>query len=204
MMKSLMTLTALSLLLIGCGGPMALTPKSNIFMDPGGFKVVATKADAIISQRQVLPNFKSCLQLPEDKITNDTRLAVSNAMSSFSLTGSAETISAPMLMAFVKVAGELCDDVVSNELNTNQRRFFQGFNIGGTTNTQPFNIQSTIQKFANGCWGRAATTDEINVIIDSLTSVGYYNSATLATSTSKNTAIYLCTTMLASSQAIKR
>lgn len=204
MIKLVIALIAFSLVFVGCGGPMALTPKSNIFMDPGGFKVVATKADAIISQRQVLPNFKSCLQLPEDKITNDTKLALSNAMSSFSLTGSAQTITAPMLMAFVKIAGELCDDVVGHELNSNQRRFFLGFNIGGTANTQPFNMMTTIQKFATSCWGRSATTDEANIIINSLTSAGYYNASTLAASTSKNTAIYLCTAMLSSSQAIKR
>lgn len=189
---------------IGCGQPKALQNSLNQLgsvTDPDTgdtLKVVPTKVESVISQRHFLPSFQKCLGLTDAQISARTKAAMNESISSLSLDGNVSTLSAPMMMSVVKIAGELCQDIVNLEINNNQRKYFPGFNLGGSTNSQSFNLSTTLQKFASSCWGRAATSDEIAVIVKNMTAVN------LNVSKDKNAALFACTSALASSQTIRR
>jgi hypothetical protein len=197
-MKKIIFLISFSIALTNCGQPSALLPSvsSSSSVDcsnDGCFSAAAKRVQGVITQRQVLPNYMKCLNLPIANVSEATKTTMNESVASLSLEGDVKDISAPLLMAITKVAGEICNDLIKYEKpNLTNRKFFPGYKLG-TSNSQTYSFSNTLKTFASACWGRAATDDEVAGVIAS------YKTATQDTSE----AIYACTVMLSSSQAIK-
>ena len=163
------------------------------------YTVTTKKVEGVVTQRQLLPTYVKCTGLPPANVSATTTAAMSAAIPSLSTDGNISDISAPLLMAVTNVASEFCRDLIAYERpKTTGRVFFGGYSLkAGTTTavagTQTYDLNASLKAFANACWGRAATDDEVKIVFDSLT-----------TKTKDDAeALYACTAMLSSAQAIR-
>lgn len=183
-----------TILFTNCGQPQALK-KSGL---NGIFSVKPQKVLGISSHRQVLPSYMSCLGLQDQQIASQTRSASRELASTLSVDGSATSINAPMMMAIAKIAGEVCRDLIAAEKAKTQRKFFPGFDFEAPANSQTYDLESTIQTFANACWSRGATEEESMEINKALKDVGLFDKK------NGHAALFICTTMIASGEAVRR
>ncbi|NQZ19381.1 MAG: hypothetical protein HRT44_09020 [Bdellovibrionales bacterium] len=161
-------------------------------------EVNSSKVVSVISQNQILPNFKNCLGLERDQISNATRQAHRESIESLAPEGNVNEVSAPMLMAVTKITSELCNDLITAEAASDQSRFFPNFNLNDNESTGSGSIETATRNLASACWAREATTEEINLITTSIEGI-----STLNGNSNKDTALYICTAVLSSSQAIR-
>lgn len=201
MMKSLYYLSQLIFILSlsACGGFSA--HKSGSATEGStleAHQVPSTKVVAVVSQNQILPNFQSCLGLSREQISEPTRLAHKESIESLSPEGEVDKVSAPMLMAVTKITSEICSDLikVENDQSSN-RKYFQNFNLANSDEGSG-SVDSSINNLAASCWGRIPTPEELNIINSSILQVD-----TLANKTNKDAALFICTAVLSSSQAIR-
>lgn len=160
-------------------------------------EVPSIKVVAVVSQNQILPNFQNCLKIPREKIRPATRAANKEVAESFAQEGEVEKISAPMLMAVTRVVSEICLDLITHENTSTARTYFEGFDLNGTTQGTG-DMDGTLRKLASSCWGREITETEKNIVKERMSS----NTA-LNNKTNRDTALFSCTSLLSSSQAIK-
>lgn len=160
------------------------------------FDVTMKKADRVISQRQVVPNFKKCLGLSNAQVSATTVAAYNGATSSLSLEGNPQDLNSAMLLAVTKVASEMCNDLINVEKTVATRNYFSGFTLSGSGDgSQPFDQNKTLNKFSNACWGRDVTAEERQLFETKFT-------AGTITKDAKG-ALLLCTTMLSSAEALR-
>lgn len=185
---------------VGCGqnGAKSSFNSSSIectddnCLDGQTFPVKVQKVEGIVSQRQLLPNFQKCLDLPSVSATS--RAAFNDSLSNLSQEGKVADLSAPLMMAVTKVTSELCTDRINLEKTQSTRKFFSGYNLGGTvTNSEPFIFEKTINTLAVSCLGRALTDAETKIIKDEITETRKDSAA----------ALFVCTAILSSVQAIR-
>lgn len=196
-MKSLriLTILVLSAGLFGCSKMSNNSGGSNAVLSQ---TAAARKVVAVVSRNQLLPNYLTCTGLPAENVSNATRTEADAALSKLAEEGDVEYISAPMLMAFVKVGAEVCNDLITYENNEEQRRFFMGFNLGNNNiNSGQPDMGTTINALAGACWGRAPTATEVNMIMNNVSQTA------LGDATNRNAALYVCTAILGSSSAVK-
>jgi hypothetical protein len=159
------------------------------------FAVHVQKTEGVISQRQLLPNYEKCLNIPSSSISATTKAMFAQSQASLSQDGIVGDINAPMLMAIAKVASEICLDLVNIEKNSGSRKYFPGFTLSGNAsvdNSQTFNMTTTLNSFGNNCWGRSLNSAELNLLLSKIGS-GKDQSA----------AIFACTAILSSAEAIR-
>ena len=202
MMKQGALLTLLSVtLLAACGkGPVAReTSRSGSIecvdsdcRSGDTFTVKPQKVEGIVNQRQLLPHFQKCLNLTNSQVSATTKTTYKEAIGSLSLDGNAADLSAPMLMSITKVASEMCRDLINAETSSNSRTYFPGFTLGSFSNTQAFDLAKTLNTLAIACWGRELSSKEKTIITDEI-----------KTSKNQNAALFACTAVLSSAQALR-
>lgn len=159
----------------------------------GCFQAKPQKAVAVISHRQIMPSFQGCLGLQSSQLSATTTTTYKDSLTTFSLEGNAKDISAPMMLSIMNVVSEMCLDLINVEKNmATGRKFFPGFTLGGATNTQTYNLDKTIQDLASSCWGRQISSAELAIINKDIA-----NQKTVAA------ALYACTAVLSSAEAVK-
>ncbi len=198
----------------GCG--MGWQPGNHANSDNNGFSSFNPPGDSgdntdltIVSGTKTIAvtNFTSVL----DNMTNMTGVApsantntvFSSKLGSFSETGSALSVNAPMLMGYVAVGAEVCTDLINQEqpLAAAQRRFFGALNLtANNTNSTAVNdaaIADMTRRFARQFWQRNETPEELAMVTagakEALAAVAA-NTAGL----SRRVAMYTCTAIIAS------
>ncbi len=191
----------------GCGGSFVVGSKSS---DSGGVSsssstaasnpndivvIPGAKTASVISANQILDHLTACAGV---KNPSDTTLSVyQQKKGAISVYGAANTITSPMMMAVVSVAGEVCNDLISQE-KLGPARIFQSMDLQASALPSDGVMGDSIAKLALSCWGRREETGEKQKILDMITSsVG----ATEAQSGSK-AALMMCTSMLSSLDAL--
>ena len=186
-------------LLIGCSGFKSNSSLRGSELE--AHEVASSKVVAVISQNQILPNLQTCLGLSREQISNSTRTALQESIEGLAPEGEVDKISAPMLMSITKITAEVCNDLVNAEKAINEstasRKFFKGFNLANN-NPGAGKEEDTVQRFAQACWGRLATEEELKIVKSSLNEV-----ESIANKTNKDSALFICTAVLSSSQAIR-
>ncbi|MBY0314547.1 MAG: hypothetical protein K2Q26_03445 [Bdellovibrionales bacterium] len=181
---------SISLMYSNCGAPQALGRR---------FPIKSSKVVQIASHRQILPSLINCLNLEDSALRPATRQAARESASTLSLDGDASKISAPMMMALVKITGEVCVDLINQELaQTSSRKFFPGFELGTPANSQSYDLNTSIHRLATSCWGHEPSPSENDEIIKALTESNLINAKNRAT------ALFLCTMMLGSGETFRR
>lgn len=151
-----------------------------------------------VYSKQVLDQFTHCagVEFPSDD-TIRMYDAKKGAISEF---GNADTITSPMFMAIMSIAGEVCSDLIQQEIKAGARaRIFKGWNLAGGTLPSTSDVNESITRLANSCWSRTETSDERMNFQDVAFSVtaGEVGAA-------KKSALILCTGMLSSLDSIMK
>ncbi|MBT4762028.1 MAG: hypothetical protein HOO06_10055 [Bdellovibrionaceae bacterium] len=155
--------------------------------------LVAIEGKATVStaySKQFLDNMLSCTGVLNP--STDTLLEYENRKGSVSEYGYATKITAPMLMAFVSIAGEVCSDLVDLESGSTSRMIFKDidFNSESIFSEQ---VSQSVNRLARSCWQRNETDEELSYIINDVFSEGSV--------TPRDAAVMMCTSMLASVSA---
>lgn len=205
----ILSLFMMSALLAGCGAALQAQNSGSgggtsiECNDNNCFQAKPQKVESIMNHRQILPSMTKCMNLNTASMNSSTlsaynvaKAAFTESLPSFSLNGAAKDVSAPLMMSLMTVASEICTTRIEVEKSQNTgRQFFAGFNLntsGANNNTETISIDNTIQAMSRSCWGRDATAKEITAIKNGITG-----------QSSRLAALYACTAVLGSTQAIR-
>lgn len=171
--------------------------------DNGNLSIVSgTRTIAVTNYTAVLDAMTSMTNVPP---SNNTRNLFEDRVGSFSDTGSATSVNAPMLFAYMSVGAEVCNDLIQSEaaLPLTGRRFFNGINLGAG-NTSPTltdeNINNMIRRMARQFWQREETAAELEILnlgVKEVVAARPANTSGLA----RQGALAACTSMIASTSA---
>lgn len=167
--------------------------------DNGDLSIVSgTKTVATTSYDVVLDAMTSMTNVPP---STTTASLFQDRLGSFSENGSANSVNAPMLFAYVAVGAEVCDDLIDVEaaLPSANRRFYTNIdfvnrNLASMTDE---NINLMVQKMARQFWQRQETPEELSLINSSVKEILANKPATTAGLTRQGV-LAACTAMIAS------
>lgn len=168
-------------------GQGGTTPQTDII--PGA------KTASVVYAKQALDQLTSCAGV---RVASDDTIRMYNSKEgSISAYGDFNSVTAPMLVALTNIAGEVCDDLIDQEVREvaagRPARIFAGFNMSATTLPAPAAVNEAMGKLAQSCWHKQESANERTAILDLLSSI--QNGSQLA---SRRQALLLCTAMLSS------
>jgi hypothetical protein len=188
--------------------PGALSSKGSIsstssssFSDCGGAvcEVADVHTAAISDSQNLLAGMvvKAGVTAPSTK-TSQTFAAQSGKMPA---TGDVSQITAPAWMAVATLGSEVCNDLLDQETAANAtRRFFNSIDFTRGPASVTANMKSdVIRRLARNFWGRNESAAESLLIKTAID--GSFSGATA--SDTRNEMLYLCTAMIASTDAQK-
>ena len=102
-----------------------------------------------------------------------------------------------MMMAITSIAGEVCNDLINQELASGGR-IFQGIDLAG--NSLPGNslLSESVTRLSLSCWQRYETDLERQSLIEMINSTVSNNE----TQPARKSALLICTAMLSSLDAL--
>jgi hypothetical protein len=161
-----------------------------------------SKTVGITNFTSVLDAMTSITNVPP---SNNTKNVFNTKLASFSETKSALTINAPMLLSYIAIGAEVCNDLIGQEngLQTANRRFFTGTGVNLNTNSNSIApitddvLSDWVRRFARQAWGRNETPDELTMIKAGITEMKAQRAANFA-GLSRHIALYTCTAVMAS------
>ena len=182
------------------GGPVGTTDDGSI---GGGFTPIpGASTTSLIYNKQMVDNMVICTGIgtPSVGTLNEWK----GRQSSFSEFGYATDVTAPMLMAMVAVAGEMCSDLLKLEtvMPAANRRIFNSFDFSrGIASVDTVAVGDATRRLARSCWARNEDENELAIINEEILAAKSGVSGTDSAQT-KNLALVLCTSMLASLSGI--
>lgn len=187
---------SITVLFIGHGcsdfGSSSKAPHASIATGQAGSEGIEiipnTKTVSTVYAKQFMDNMVSCTGVQIESAR--TRGEFKNRSGSLSEFGYATDITPPMLMSIAAIAGEVCSDLIAKETAAASPMMFEGFNFPNGS-VAIGDIQDAIQRVALSCWHRRALDSEVNLISDMVAD-------TAQNMNSEQSALLLCTTMLAS------
>lgn len=157
--------------------------------------IPGAKTVSLVGSNQVLQHLSNCVGLA---VPSDKTVAVYEAKKgSISTYGAANSITPPMMMAIASIAGEVCSDIIDQEVASGLR-IFKDVNLSASSLPSNAVLSSVIGNMALSCWGGNESSEERNVILDMVnSSVG-----TAEADASRKAALLVCTSMLSSVKAL--
>jgi hypothetical protein len=179
----------------------------NVFDDEGNGSLSSQSTDiipgaktaSVVYAKQALDQLTSCAGV---RLASDDTIRMYNTKEgSISAYGDFGSVTAPMLVALTNISGEVCDDLIDQEVrddaatNDNGRvaRMFIGFNMSSTATPSQSAINDAIARLAQSCWHKQETAQERTQILDLIATIP--NGSALA---SRRQALLICTAMLSS------
>ncbi|MBX9769396.1 MAG: hypothetical protein K2X47_19125, partial [Bdellovibrionales bacterium] len=89
--------------------------------DNGDVIIPGTKTAVLVDSNRVLSHLSACVGVSQP--SDQTVQMYETKKSSISATGSANTITAPMMMAIANISGEVCNDLINQEIAQGRRIF---------------------------------------------------------------------------------
>lgn len=169
--------------------------------------VAESKTIGVTNYSSVLDNMTSMTNVAPSA---NTRNLFNQQIANFSETKSVLNINAPMLMGYVTIGAEVCNDLINAEqaLPAASRRFFTGANLNFAANTNNNNaatinnavIDDWVRRFARQFWQRNETPAELELL---RAGVAEMRVATPVANNglSRRIALYVCTAAIASTSA---
>lgn len=150
---------------------------------------------SLVYSKQVLDQLSSCAGLasPSDR----TIAMYEQKQGAVSTYGYANTVTSPMMMAVTSIAGEICNDLVAQELVAGPR-LFVGYNLAAAVVPNSSQLADSISRIALSCWQRNENSSERQVLLDMVNSSVMENE----TMASRKSALMICTAMLSSLDAL--
>lgn len=186
----------------GCSGQFQVDPSS---IGPSGSNhsqgaqsaatdedlVPGTKTVSVVYAKQALDQLSACAGVisPSDA----TQSMYENKKGAISVYGTAETITSPMMMAVISIAGELCNDLINQEKDLANKRIFKGWDLKSNSLPSTGLINESITRLALSCWQKQESSSERQQVSDAVFSVSQGEA-----NASSKAALMLCTSMLSS------
>lgn len=162
--------------------------------------IPGAKTASVISAKQSLDQLTACAGV---RVASDDTIRMHGSKEgSISAYGSFNSVTAPMLTALINLSGEVCDDLIDQEIREvaagRPARIFQGFNFAANNNALPAagDVTAAIGRLAQSCWQKQETNVERTEIQSMLSSIPAGAGA------SRRQALMLCTSMLASLKSV--
>jgi len=149
---------------------------------------------SIVNTKQIVEQLSSCVGL--ETVSESTLAMYEQKKGAVSITGVANTVTAPMTLAILSVAGEVCNDLITKEVM--QSRFFTSWNLAGNNIPSDSVIADSLTKFALSCWQKKESIDEQKALLEMI-STSIVNGEDKA---ARKSALMLCTAVLSSLDAI--
>lgn len=149
------------------------------------------KTVSIAYSKQIVDQLSSCVGLAQP---SDATLAMyEQKKGAVSTYGYANTVTSPMMMAVTSIAGEICNDLINQEVKTGAR-IFSGFDMNSNNLPNTSLISDSISRMALSCWQRRETSVERELVLNMVQAsvVATENSA------ARKSALLVCTSMLSS------
>lgn len=157
--------------------------------------IPGAKTVSLAYANQILEHLTSCsgVQTPSDS----TLLVYENKRGAISVYGSANTVTSPMMMAVTSVAGEVCNDLINQEIAA--QRIFKNINLNANSMPNQADLKDAISRLAISCWQRQDTDAERATLLQAVDTIAVDANQTRATYRS---ALMVCTSMLSSLDAL--
>ena len=167
--------------------PSGTTPtnSNDIPVIPGARTV------SLVYSKQVVDQLSACsgLALPSER----TMAMYEQKKGAISTYGTASTVTGPMMIAVASIAGEICNDLIEQELAVGAR-LFNGYAMAGNVLPNNTQLSDTITKFALSCWQRNESSSERGILLNMVSSSVGAGEVLAA----RKSALLLCTAMLSS------
>ncbi|MGZ6398780.1 MAG: hypothetical protein ACXWRZ_13560 [Bdellovibrio sp.] len=153
--------------------------------------IPGAKTVSVAYANQILDQMTSCVGVksPSDmtvKMFTDKKGAVSTY-------GTPESMNPAMMMAVVSIAGEVCNDLIAQELSTGTR-IFKDMDLKSSQLPSDSALRSSVTRLALSCWSRHEQTEEQSSILDMV----YKNVANGDVNAARVSALMVCTSILSS------
>lgn len=151
--------------------------------------IPGAKTVSVVYAKQALDQLTSCSGViaPSD----DTLRMYDSKKSSISAYGDANSVTAPMMMAITNISGEICDDLIDQEIK-GPSRIFVGWNLSADAKPSLNLAGDSISRLAISCWQKNESAVERQAVLDLIASVP------AGTGAARKQALLLCTAMLSS------
>jgi hypothetical protein len=150
--------------------------------------IPGAKTVSSVYSRQVLDQIVNCAGVK--RVSDKTLSMYEQKKGAVSTLGSPETTTSPMMMAVTSIAGEICNDLINQEMT--EPRIFVGINLADSRLPANADAQDAIRRLALSCWQRQETSKELQTVMD-LANAG---------SNSRTSMLLACTAMLSSLDSI--
>ncbi len=166
-------------------------------VDPNAIEVIpGAKTAALVGSTNVVQHLAACTGL--ESITGLTKGVYDAKVGSVSTYGAVNSLTPPMMMAVHSIAGEVCNDLVDQEIEKGSR-IFAGWDLSANVLPSTSALSVAASNMALSCWrDYELTNEERDIVIDSITSVV----GASETEASRKAAVMLCTSMLSSLNAL--
>lgn len=165
--------------------------------DPNEIEVIpGAKTASLVGTTNIVQHYAACTGL--ENVSQLTQGVYEDKKSSIGTYGAVTSITAPYLMAVHSIAGEVCNDVIDQEI-AKGNRIFSGWNL--TSNSLPSDGQlaDAATNLSLSCWqDYEISQEEKSIIINSIVQSVAVGEA----GASRKAAVILCTSMLASLNAL--
>lgn len=146
---------------------------------------------SLVYSKQVVDQLAACsgLSLPSEK----TLAMYEQKKGAVSSSGSANTVTGPMMMAVASIAGEICNDLIDQEISAGAR-LFNGYALAGNVLPNSSQLSDTISKIAVSCWQRNESSSERGILLNMVSS----SVGAAEVMAGRKSALLICTAMLSS------
>lgn len=190
----------------GSGGSGSATNDNQDFEIIPGERTVST-----VYAKQVLDNMTSCSGIGTPSVA--TIQEWTQRLGTISEYGYATSVSGPMMMGIVAIAGEICNDLISLETPKadSARIIFDGVDFTrGPSSVSNGTLRLVITRLARSCWqreddsnpGPEGQTSETDLIINGFNDIVAEGSGDTPAQT-RNSMLAVCTGMLSSLSAVE-
>ncbi|MBL7545381.1 MAG: hypothetical protein JNL11_16295 [Bdellovibrionaceae bacterium] len=165
--------------------------------DPNEIEVIpGAKTASLAGANQIVHHFAACTGL--ESISGSTKAVYEEKSPSMSTYGAVNTVTGPYLMSVHSVAGEVCNDVIDQEI-ARGTRLFAGWNLSSSSLPSQSQLANAALNFSLSCWkDYELSNEERDIVVDAVVSSVNSNEV----DASRKAAVIICTSMLASLNAL--
>lgn len=165
--------------------------------DPNVIDVIpGAKTAALVGATNILQHYAACTGLTV--VSSATSGVYDAKVGSVSTYGAVNSVTGPMMMAAHSIAGEVCNDVIDQELASGVR-IFAGWNLSASVLPGQDQLSTAMDNMALSCYQNyEVSAEEKSILIGEITS----SVGSTEVNASRKAAVMLCTSMLASLNAM--
>jgi len=165
--------------------------------DPNEIEVIpGAKTASLVGTTNIVQHYAACTGL--ETVSQLTQGVYEDKKSSIGTYGAVTSITAPYLMAVHSIAGEVCNDVIDQEIAKGSR-IFAGWSLASNNVPSDSQLASAAVNLSLSCWqDYEISEEEKNIVINSIVQAVGSGEA----GASRKAAVMMCTSMLASLNAL--